>query len=346
MTQFNRSLDSQQELKAIFQAHNIQHYGWVPLKSPLSIAAYKDWLKQGFHGDMDYLERHLPIKEKPELLLPEARSVLVVGYDYLPHPLPHDKLKSLNIAQYARGEDYHFWLKDKLERLIVDLNKVYSDEFFLATTDSGPVLERDWAYQSGLGWFGKNTCIIHKKRGSFFLLGEVLSTILITQEIIPHPDLCGQCNRCIEACPTKAIVADRKIDARKCISYLTIESKKLPPANLREGIGDHFFGCDICQTVCPWNIKVFGDKARSLPEQSHSRAELIHDLDYILSSSAKTLEKELRHTPLSRARGFGLKRNALVVIGNLQVSELKIKVLQFKDDPRLGELARWTLDRL
>ncbi|MCB0351761.1 MAG: 4Fe-4S dicluster domain-containing protein, partial [Bdellovibrionales bacterium] len=165
----------------------------------------------------------------------------------------------------------------------------------------------------------------------------------IAQKI--HPDRCGTCARCIDACPTNAIVAPRKLDARRCISYLTIESKTVPEESLRPLIGDNFFGCDICQTVCPWNEKIFGEivKLEQLPKLNKNLT-LTADLRFILSSSNKELERHFKGSPLARARGFGLKRNALIVAANHNLFSLKPEVTKLLTDSRLGELAKWALD--
>lgn len=298
---------------------------------------------------MEYLARHLPQKENPENFLPQARSAIVVACEYIPHPAPQTPapLKDLRVAFYARGADYHEWLKAKLDAVIDDLKKLYPDEEFVAATDSSPVLERDLAYRAGLGWVGKNTCLIDQKRGSFFLLGEILTSLEAETAQVLHPDRCGTCTKCLDACPTQALIEPRKMDARLCISYLTIESKAVPAIELREKMGDNFFGCDICQAVCPWNEKAFGatvrDEQATILKVKH---EAVAELRFILRSSNKALERHFKHSPLARARGFGLKRNALIVAANQGLSELVSDIRPLTTDPRLGELACWALKRL
>jgi epoxyqueuosine reductase len=276
-----------------------------------------------------------------------ARSALVVVQNYLPHPQPLGTFPFVNprTARYARGGDYHSWFKSKLSDIARELQDNFPHETFLALTDSAPVLERDLAARAGLGWVGKNGCVLHPKRGSFFFIGEIYTTMAQDGAHPPLiPDFCGKCTRCIDACPTQALVAPRVLDARKCISYWTIEAKSSAPPGLREKFGDLFFGCDICQEVCPWNGKIWGDRGRTEP--ANSRVGLIEDLRLILESSNKNLERQTRGTALQRAGGKGLKRNALVVIGNLILEELRPTVEKISLEETYAELAGWCLNKL
>jgi epoxyqueuosine reductase len=348
----NASPSAAQVVKTLLEKKGLSEFGFADLEKPLSLDIYRDWLKDGLHGEMQYLERHLPDKENPARLLPRALSAIVIAVHYRPqHPDPQAlPLRQLRIASYAAGGDYHEWLKKYLNEIIKELHEHFPNDVFLAATDSSPVLERDLAYRAGLGWFGKNTCLIDQQKGSFFLIGEILTSVALTPIRPLVPDRCGTCSRCIDACPTGAIIAPRKLDAKICISYLTIESKKNPDLSLAEKMGDHFFGCDICQSVCPWNQKALDispwetESKRILNEQT--RLNLQEDLEYILNTSNKELERTFRYTPLARSRGFGLKRNALLVIGNQQLTSLIPTVKKLILDPRLGELAHWALDRL
>jgi len=251
MKEISSTSSMQQQISAILTAAGLDHFGFAKIQKPISFTIYESWVNEGLHGDMTYLQRHIPDKEDPTRLLAKAKSAILIAYNYRPHPHPIDLLSSLNIATYAKGEDYHFWINIKSQALIKTLKESFPKEEFLAATDSSPIMERDLAYQAGLGWIGKNTCLIDQTRGSFYFIAEILSTIDLGEfTSIAHPDRCGTCTRCIDACPTQALVAPKKLDARKCISYLTIESKTIPPIELRDKIGDHFFGCDICQDVC------------------------------------------------------------------------------------------------
>ncbi len=349
------SQDLQDNLHEVLTKNGFEHFGWAALSPALSLAHYESWLAHGYNGEMTYLERHLPMKKDPEKWLMSrmpskfgsANSAIAVAVPYKIGNRP-ESLKSLTIAKYARGEDYHIWLHNRLTTAVADLKKQFPNDEFLVATDSQPILERDLAYRAGLGWFGKNTCLIDQRRGSLFLLGEIVTTLRAPIAGVPHPDRCGNCRRCIDACPTQAIVAPRVIDARKCISYWTIESKSVPPPELREKFGAHFFGCDICQDVCPWNQKVITSmpQERDVTEQTDDRANLIDELRWVLESSSSLLEKQLERTPLSRARGFGLKRNAMIVCANLKLTELRELISRYVTDSRLGELASWALHEI
>lgn len=325
----------------ILKQHGISHFGFTALERPLSIDIYKDWLKKDYHADMKYLEDHLPQKEFPQQLAPQARHAIVWTH---PYPIKNNRfpLKELKIAKYALGEDYHYWLKNKATSLCSDLKTIFPNETFVGFTDSSPVLERDLAQRAGLGWIGKNSCLISRQQGSYFLIAEIYTSLDISSTANTSPDHCGTCNLCVESCPTQAINNNRTLDAHKCISYWTIESKKAPPPFLANQFSGWFFGCDICQDVCPWNGKVFKRTTKPAPQ----RSQLIDELRWVLSSSNKQLERAFQTTPLLRARGKGLKRNALIVIANLQLHELKEDVLALTHQPQLADLALWTQQQL
>lgn len=330
------------------QEIGFSHWGMTDLRAG-SLHRYKKWLDQEMHGEMSYLERHYPIKENPQRLYPEMQSALVFAHSYLPHPYPDQAIpKKLRIAQYAKGKDYHFWLREKLQLIVEDLKLKYPEAHFFTATDSSPLLERDLAYRAGMGWFGKNTCLIHPKEGSFFLIGEILTSLNLPKISQELPDFCGKCNACIEICPTQAL-KPRELDARKCISYLTIESKKNPELELRSGIGDWLFGCDLCQAVCPWNQKKYKTQVIDILKSQLSPIDQEirnRELKKILTSSNKALAKDYKSTALERASGFGLKRNALIVIANQKILALRGEVEKLQEDEKLGELARWALDCL
>lgn len=347
MTQIN----IQTQIESWIQDHELSHWGWKKLAAPVSFDFYSSWIDSGNFGEMSYLKEHLPIKKNPLHKYGFAKSYLSFAQPYWPAiEEPSQQPKHLRVAMYARGNDYHFWFKEKLEKIAEKLKILFPGETFLCATDSQPLLERDMGFRAGLGWFGKNTCLIHPKKGSLFFLGEILSSVDFEFTTAPLPDFCGTCTRCMDVCPTQALTSERVLNATKCISYWTIESKTVAPIELREKFGDHFFGCDLCQTVCPWNQKVFKGQleikaTRDFPSDE-AKSQMIDELRDILTSSSKSLEKKWLGSPLSRARGFGLKRNALVVIGNCRFMELKTDVLAYSDHPRLGELARWTLSKL
>lgn len=212
----------------------------------------KRWLDQSYHGTMDYMTRHFDKRVDPTLLVPGAKTVVCLSYNYFPDPERRAKA-DYKISDYALGRDYHKVIKKKLKRLFKELQGSFPDLDGRYFVDSAPVLERDWARRSGLGWVGKNTLIIHPKRGSYFFLAEMI----INQEVTPDEpisDFCGTCTRCIDACPTDAIKEEGYVmDGGRCISCLTIENKGEIPEEFQGKMEDYIYGCDICQDVCPWN---------------------------------------------------------------------------------------------
>lgn len=343
-------LKLKEELENLAQSLDLSHFGWTSLSKPLTFDVYKDWLEEGLHGSMEYLKTHAPIKEQAQQKWPEARSAIIFAVPYYPHPEPAPlPLKKSRLSLYSQGYDYHHWFKNRLNTIISELQKLYPQEFFLAMTDSTPILERDLAYRAGLGWVGKNTCLIHPKKGSLFFLGEIITSLNMASPATPVHDFCGTCTRCIDICPTQALISPRKMDARKCIAYLTIESRDIPPEELRRSIGDWLFGCDLCQTVCPWNQKVFKNELETQELLSLSAAEeklQVEDLRYLLTSSGKKLEKDFFGTAYSRAGSFGLKRNALIVAANRNLKELTPEIEALSTHPKLGPLAEWALTQL
>jgi epoxyqueuosine reductase len=326
-----------------------------PLNTPLTIDFYEKWLAQNLHGSMTYLKDHLELKRSPQQLSKSLKSVISVSQSYFPAVQKSSLKIPARVALYSQNEDYHFWLKEKLQLIADRLKSEHPEHEFLAYVDSGPVLERDLAYQNGLGWFGKNTCLIHPKHGSLFFIAEILTSLESESSHEPLPDFCGKCNKCQEICPTEALLSPRTLDATKCISFLTIESKTTPPQELRSKMGDWFFGCDLCQTVCPWNEKYF--KLNNLLGQTETstslnslmsegeREELIKYFRFLLTASHKQIQKHHYGSPLLRAGAKGLKRNALIVIGNQKLIELKNEVSQL-NTPDLEELSEWTLAQL
>lgn len=340
-----------QTLEARVREEGFEHFGFAELQTPLTIDLYDQWIAKGFHGEMEWLERHADDKRNPNKFFKRAKTAIVVTQDYIPHPDPKigwPLSDSSRVAAYARGRDYHRFFHHKLRKIIAKLELDFPDEQFYSFTDAGPVLERDLAARAGLGWVGKNTCILNRERGSFFLLGEIYTSLDLpiakfqTEDL--EKDFCGTCTRCIDACPTGAIVKEREVDARKCISYLTIESKHNAPSPLREQIGDWLFGCDICQVVCPWNIKAKGkDVIDALTPKPDDHTDLIKDLNYLLTAPNRQLERDFEATPLARINGMGLKRNALVVAGNLKLEALREAISRHVNHERLGEPATWAL---
>ncbi len=332
-----------EKIRTNLQGHGIELYGWTRLTRPLSIDLYKNWILQGEHLDMRYLEQHIHLKEKPRDYR-QAQSAIVFAIPYLPHPWPSETNLKNSTALYSQGLDYHLEIPKYLEPLLSKLRTDFPGEQFEVFTDAAPILERDLAYRAGLGWIGKNTCLINPKKGSLFLLAEIYTTLELPVTKLWNPDFCGNCSRCIEACPTQALLPERKLQPSKCISYWTIEAKSVPPENLRENFGDWLFGCDICQTVCPWNQKHLKQKAH--PLNSRDTDLQIKELEWILTTSRKALARDFKNTPLARATGWKLQRNALIVAANKGFKTLIPVIEKWKTDAKLANLAQWALSKL
>jgi epoxyqueuosine reductase len=293
--------------------------GMATLGSMETAHHFEQWLDRGYAGDMHYLPKWAHKRRDSRLPYEGVRSAIVVAMSY------GGREPSGPVARYARGDDYH----DVLDAKLRDLHAWISAELGRevrgrAYVDTGPLLERDLARRAGLGWFGKNTMLVSPKLGSFFFLGALLVDLELAPDEPFASDHCGTCTRCIDACPTQAIVEPRVLDATRCISYLTIEAKGDIPLVLREFVGELIYGCDICQDVCPWNEKF----SRALPEGSPFAAR-----EAIAGKDARTLARELvamtqeefsekfRRSPMKRAKLRGLQRNATVVLGNIGTAE-------------------------
>jgi epoxyqueuosine reductase len=263
------------------------------------------WLLHGYHGDMLYMARNREKRLDPRILLPGARSVISVLMNYFPEENLPEK-NNYKIAKYAFGRDYHFVIRDKLHLLIAELKERVSDIQARAFTDSAPVLDRAWAEKAGLGWIGKNTCLIHPKLGSFVFIGEIITDLELEYDSHQINDLCGGCTRCIEACPTGAIIAPRLLDARKCISYYTIEFRGDLPLEVKENFEDWIFGCDTCQDVCPWNRL-----AKPHSESSFRPETGLHGMNKEKweDLSLDQFNDLFRESAVNRTKYKGLKRN-------------------------------------
>jgi epoxyqueuosine reductase len=295
------------------------------------------------HGTMNYLatERSRTRRADPKQILPKCKSILVLGIPYAP-PLPAGEGLGVRaqIASYALGNDYHDILPQKLQAIVdfieEQIGHPIPNRYY---TDTGPLLERELAQRAGLGWVGKNTCLINPKTGSTFFLAEILLGIELPPDEPFRTDHCGTCTRCIEACPTDCILPDRTVDARRCISYLTIELKDDIPEELRSKIDGWVFGCDICQQVCPWNR--FSQKADPAFEPLIPLPVLTSDL--LLTSSE--FNQRFKRTPVTRPKRRGYLRNLAVAIGN-KGDEKDIPVLEkaMEDtEPMVCEHAKWAL---
>jgi epoxyqueuosine reductase len=340
-----------------------------------------EWLARGYAGEMKYLAD--PRRCDPQTAMPGIRSAIVGLLNYSSgQPLSTDRAVPLDdgkpsgwISRYAWGDDYHDVLRERLDALVESMGERFTGPFEArAYVDTGPVQERVLAKYAGLGWLGKNTLLLNQMLGSFFFLGVVLTTLDLEPTLgineLPPPDLCGSCRRCLDACPTQAFVEPYVMDARRCISYLTIELRDAIPENLRGLMGNHVFGCDICQDVCPWNRRapvvtlpqfqprVFPSAeenraAASLPPQDESL--YLPRLEWLLGLSEADFHELFRRSAIKRAKWRGLMRNACIALGNSglrpgMADQTRIKVLLNRlaasEDQVLAESARWALSRI
>ncbi len=307
--------------------------------------AFLAWIEDGRAGEMHYLERGAEKRRDSRLPVPGTTHAIVVALDY------GGKEPSGPVARYARGLDYHDVIEEKLRelhsRLNVDVGREIAGKPYV---DTGPLLERDLARRAGLGWFGKNTNLLNPTLGSYFFLGALVLDVELATDAPFEADRCGTCTRCIEACPTEAITAPRQLDARRCISYLTIELKEEIPVEFREAIGELIYGCDICQEVCPYTHKF----ARELSEPSFAARPAIAGKDAstlareLLAMSQPEFSAAFKGSPMKRAKLRGLKRNAAVVLGNAgDPSALSSLIAALSDsEPLVREHAAWALGKI
>ena len=256
MTQFS-SKSLHEICKILSKKHGFEVSGIASISLKKEHLRYLSWIGKGYAGEMDYLKKNSDLRSNLEKLWPDTKSALVVGIQYKSNGKNAKNLSETQgkIAEYARGGDYHKFIKKKLLRILKDLKEIDQTIEGRSFVDTAPILERDLAVKAGLGWKGKNSLLLNRNLGSYFFLGVLLLNKEITNLNLLEENHCGTCNECIEECPTKAIIAPEIIDARKCISYLTIELRGPIPRDLRSMMGNHIFGCDICQIVCPWNEK-------------------------------------------------------------------------------------------
>ena len=340
-----------------------------------------EWLARGYAGEMKYLGD--PRRGDPQSAMPGIQSAIVGLLNYNTEiPLSTDPALPLDdhkrsgwISRYAWGDDYHEVLRERLDALGESLRERFTDKFEArAYVDTGPVQERVLAKYAGLGWLGKNTLLLNQMLGSFFFLGVILTTLDLEPSLganeLPPPDLCGSCRRCLDACPTQAFVEPYVMDARKCISYLTVELRGSIPEEFREPMGNHVFGCDICQDVCPWNRRaplttIPQFQPRVFPAQEENRNEnffppqdeslFLPRLEWLLGLSETEFRELFRGSPVKRTKWRGLMRNACIALGNSglrrgmadhgRISEL-LKRFADSEDQILVESARWALSRI
>jgi len=285
-----------------------------PADPPEHGAQFEAWLDAGYAGAMGYLERGREKRLDPRRVLPGARSLVACALNYYqgPDQGSDGRLSAVgptHVARYAWGRDYHAVMEPRLHELLADIVAEARGTTGRVYVDTGPILERDLAARAGLGWVGKNTMLLHPALGSYFFIGVILTTAELEPDT-PLPDRCGTCTRCLEACPTDAFLGPYVLDARRCISYLTIEQRGPIPLELRGDVGTLAFGCDICQDVCPWNRRA------PITAEAAFAARDLPALTELVALSEEGYQEQLRESPLRRARRDGLARNAAVALGN------------------------------
>ena len=307
--------------------------------------AFETWVARGYAGEMDYLPRGAAKRRDSRLPVPGAVSAIVVALDY------GGRSPSGPIARYARGDDYHDVMLGKLDELHEWLEaEVGRPIAGKAYVDTGPLLERDLARRAGLGWFGKNTNLVNPEIGSFFFIGALLVDLELDSDTPFESDRCGTCRRCLDACPTDAFVEPRVLDATRCISYLTIELKDAIPEDLRAPMGSHLYGCDVCQDVCPYNVKFAQElrepalAARAIIEGRASPA-IARDM---LAMDDDDFRAAFKGSPMKRAKRRGLARNAAVVLGNIgnEGDVAALTVATGDQEPLVREHAQWALNEI
>ncbi len=324
--------------------------GIAPADSFPELRFLREWLDAGYAGDMSYLARSAERRMDVRQVLPSARSVIVAAMVYnTDRPYSTEVTGDrAEISRYAWGEDYHRVMGEKLEALIAWM-RAQSDQPFDARpyVDTGPVQERVFAQHAGLGWIGKNACLINPDLGSWLFLSEIITSLAL-EAGEPGLDQCGSCTLCLEACPTGALVEPRVLDATRCISYLTIEVKGAIPAEHRGAVATHVYGCDICQEVCPWNMRPAVSTRREWqPRAAFDRPALVD----LWRASDDRLREALRESAMSRAKLAGLRRNVAVAMGNRGQAEAAAALDEpdpsspSKDDPMVREHVEWARAR-
>ena len=330
--------------------------GIAPVHDAPELNYFPEWIAAGHAGEMKYMEARDEAGRLKRASLrhavPWARSVVVCAINYntaQPYSTEVNDSQRGWISRYAWGEDYHDAVMAKL-RVVEHQLRQESREREVAElqarcyVDTGPLVERVYAKYAGVGWIGKNTCILNQNLGSWLFLGVILTSLELEPDV-PAPDRCGTCTRCIDACPTDALIAPYQLDANRCIAYLTIEKRGAIPEHIREGIGRHIFGCDICQDVCPWNRKA---PVTNAPEFQAREGLVNPALDWLAEMTAEEFREKFRGSPVRRTKYSGLRRNAAIAIGNSSDARYLplLPRLSEDEDPVVAESARWAKEKL
>lgn len=321
---------------------------------PPHLDVYEHWLRKGHHGEMGYLstDRARARRSDPRLILAECKSILVLGWDHI-IPESTEEMAGVEsrpskgrIASYAWDEDYHDVIPPRLKALVEFIENLIGEPVPNRWyTDTGPILERELAQRAGLGWIGKNTCLINPTKGSYFLLAELLLNIDLEPDPPFAADHCGSCTRCIEACPTACILPDRTINAQQCISYLTIELKGPLPLEMRPQMDNWIFGCDICQLVCPWNQRFAHPDEIPTERDQIAAPELTREL----SLTPEEFNRKFKGSPVKRTKRRGYLRNVAVALGNSRDTSSApslAKTLEIEPEPLVRRHAAWALGQM
>jgi epoxyqueuosine reductase len=318
--------------------------GVCPAVSPQGISRFDQWLAAGYAGEMSYLADRRDAYHHPSHVLHGVRSVFMMTLNYRTTEPSPAKVGKGRVARYAWGSDYHDVIRNRLNQLAEWLRAQQPEAAIRGVVDTAPLLEREFAQLAGLGWVGKNTLLLNRTQGSWFFLAALLTDLELDYDVPHEADHCGTCTACLDACPTNAFVAPYVLDSRKCISYLTIELKNPIPHDLRSGIDNWVFGCDVCQDVCPWNHRApVNDDPELLPQIQDGTLELaaLFELD------DEAFRRRFRHSPLWRAKRRGVLRDAAIVLGNHPVpSTLPALTRGLNDsEPLVRGAVAWALGR-
>ena len=340
----------------ISEAHRLgfKLVGVTTPNPPAHLAVVENWLAAGHHAGMEWMgtARNRERRANPKLILPECQSILVLGIAYPTSPTTDLPRGDGKIASYALGDDYHDVLPERLRAIVAFIEGLIGikvpNRWY---TDTGPILEREMAQRAGLGWIGKNTCLINPQAGSHFLLAEILLGIELPPDEPFTSDQCGSCTRCIEACPTNCILPNRTIDANRCISYLTIEEKGSLPKNLRSQIGNWVFGCDVCQQVCPWNQRFATAPLGQRMVRPRFMARPGRAAPFLKDEMALTpqaFNRKFKGSPVKRTKRRGYLRNVAVAIGNAGNPDgiPALKVALDDPEPMIRSHAAWALGKI
>jgi epoxyqueuosine reductase len=332
-------------VKAAVLAEGFDQVGIAAATPGLGADRLVDWIADGRHGEMDYMQRHLDARRDPNSVLEGVRSVVVGALNYKTKTTNPLEAGEGRISRYAWGRDYHDVLRTKLQNAAAIIQASAPGENFRAVVDSAPLMERDYASLAGMGWFGKNTLLLNRKLGSFFFLGALLTTADLAADAPFEADHCGSCTKCLDSCPTNAFDGPYRLDPRRCISYLTIEHRGSIDESLAKGMGDWVFGCDVCQDVCPWNRK---PPTANVPEFRPTPGMNPVSLESALTITDAEFRQRFRGTPLFRIKRHRFVRNALIAAVNQKCRELLPAVRRLADDENqlIRTTAHWALERL